>query len=119
MNPSEVLQENTANFFLIDDLGGTRAEHYTDVTMTNEPDVSINSEVIKSFLYVLKLARTFSQVDKNPGVRQVYEISELGESDKTKVVTPRWMKVEAKKGQTVEANDRNHFIGQLCYYEIL
>ena len=105
MNPSEVLQENTANFFLIDDLGGTRAEHYTDVTMTNEPEVSINSEVIKSFLYVLKLARTFSQVDKNPGVRQVYEISELGESDKTKVVTPRWMKVEAKQGQTVEAND--------------
>ena len=105
MNPSDILQENTANFFLIDDLGGTRAEHYTDVTMTNEPEVSINSEVIKSFLYVLKLARTFSQVDENPGVRQVYEVSQLGESDNTKVITPRWMKVEAKQGQTVDAKD--------------
>ncbi len=105
MNPNQILQENTVNFFLIDDLGGTRARHYTDVALTNEPTVSINSEVLKSFLYVLKVARTFSQVDKNPGIRQVYEISELGETNKSDVITPQWMKVEAKKGQTVEAKD--------------
>jgi len=105
MNPRQTLQENTANFFLIDDLGGTRAEHYTDVALSNEPSISINSEVLKSLLYVSKLARTFSQADKNPKIRQVYEISQLGEANKNTVVTPRWMKVEAKKGQTVEAKD--------------
>ncbi len=105
MNQKEILQENTANFFLIDDLGGTRAEHYTDVTLTNEPAASITSAVLKSFLYVIKVARTFSKVDENPGIRQVYEISELGESNKADVVTPRWMKVEAKEGQTVDAED--------------
>ena len=105
MNPHQVLQENTANFFLIDDLGGTRAKHYTDVALSNEPAISKNSEVLKSLLYVLKLARTFSQVDKNPTIRQVYEVSELGEANSDSVITPRWMKVEAKQGQTVEAKD--------------
>jgi hypothetical protein len=105
MNPNKILQENTANFFLIDDLGGTRAAHYTDVALTNEPSISKNSEVFKSFLYVLKLARTFSQVDKNPSIRQVYEISQLGESNNDTAITPRWMKVAAKQGQTVEAKD--------------
>lgn len=105
MNPKQVLQDNTANFFLIDDLGGTRVEHYTDVALTNEPSTSITSAVLKSFLYVIKVARTFSQVDKNPSIRQVYEISELGESNKADVITPRWMKVEAKQGQTVDEDD--------------
>ena len=105
MNQKEILHENTANFFLIDDLGGTRAGHYTDVTLTNEPASSITSAVLKSFLYAIKVARTFSKVDENPGIRQVYEISELGESNKADVITPRWMKVNAKEGQTVDAED--------------
>lgn len=105
MNPQLIIKENTANFFLIDDLGGTKAKHYTDVTLTNEPPISKNSEVLKNLLYVLKLARTFSQADKNPTIRQVYEISQLGEPDKVSVITPRWMKVEANQGQTVEEKD--------------
>lgn len=103
LDPDEIVDENTANFFLIDDLGGTRADHYTDVALTNEPAISKNSEVLKSLLYVLKLARTFARVDKNPGIRQVYEISQLGETGS--LTTPRWMKVEAEQGQTVDAKD--------------
>ena len=105
MNPQQLLQENTANFFLIDDLGGTRAKHYTDVALTNEPSISKNSEVFKNLLYVLQLARAFSQADQNPKVRQLYEISQLGEMNNDKAITPRWMKVTAKQGQTVNAKD--------------
>ena len=105
MNPNEIIQEHTANFFLIDDLGGTKAAHYTDVELTNEPAVSINSTVFKSLFYALKVARTFAQVDKNPGIRQVYEISQLSEVNSEAAITPRWMKVAAKQGQTVDAVD--------------
>ena len=105
MNPLEVVQENSANFFLIDDLGGTRAEHYTDVALTNEPPASKNIEVIKNLFYVLKLARAFSLADDNPGIRQVYEISQLGEINSDAAITPRWMKLEAMQGQTVDAID--------------
>ena len=103
INPFLKTKENTANFFLIDDLGGTRAEHYTDVVLSNEPSISKNSEVFKNLLYVAKIASAFSKADKNPKIRQVYEISQLGESNN--IATPRWMKVEAIKGQTVDALD--------------
>ena len=105
MDPSEVISENTANFFLIDDLGGTRAAQYTDVALSNEPDASKTSVVFKSLLYVYRLARAFSKADKNPGIRQVYEISQLGEADRDSVLTPRWMKVEAKAAMAFEAED--------------
>jgi len=105
MNPLEINQENTANFFLIDDLGGTKAEHYTDVSLSNAPTVTTTSEVIKNLLYAIKVARTFAKADENPEIRQVYEISYLGEKENTDIITPRWMKVEAKKGQTVDAED--------------
>ncbi len=105
MHKKQINSENTANFFLIDDLGGTDALHYTDVTLTNEPKASITSEVIKNIFYALELANTFAKVDKNPAIRQLYEISELGEKNKTHIITPKWMKVEVKAGQTVDAKD--------------
>ncbi len=105
MNPLKVNQEYTANFFLIDDLGGTRAEHYTDVALTNEPAVTITSEVLKNLLYALKVARAFAKADENPGIRQLYEISYLREKKNINIITPKWMKIEAKKGQTVDAED--------------
>ena len=106
MNPALNNKENTANFFLIDDLGGTRARHYTDVGLSNEPSISKNSEVLKNLLYAVKIASAFSKTDTNPTIRQVYEISQLGEPNKSSnIITPQWMKVEAKQGQTVDALD--------------
>lgn len=105
MNGSKVNQEHTANFFVIDDLGGTDALHYTDVAMTNEPTVTTTSEVLKNILYALKVAKAFAHADSHSGIRQLYEISELGEGDKSKVITPKWMKIEAQKGQGIDAND--------------
>ena len=105
MNPTQLNTESTANFFVIDDLGGTDAKHYTDVALTNEPTVTTTSEVLKNLLYALKVAKAFANADSNPNIRQLYEISELGESDRTKIITPKWMKIEAQKGQTVDAED--------------
>jgi len=105
LDENKISDENTANFFLIDDLGGTDAEHYTDVVLTNEPALSVNSEVAVNILYALQLARTFAKVDKNPSIRQLYEVSELGEKRHRGIITPKWMKVEAKAGQSVDAKD--------------
>lgn len=105
LNPQKINKENTANFFLIDDLGGTDAEHYTDVTLSNEPSTTITSALLKNLLYGLKIASAFAKSDKHPGIRQQYEISELGEKKSTHIITPKWMKVEAKAGQTVDASD--------------
>jgi len=110
-NPNQINSEPTANFFVIDDLGGTDAKHYTDVKMTNEPTVSKTSEVFKNLLYALKVAKAFSSADKNSGIRQLYEISELGEPNKSNIITPKWIQISAQKGQTVDAKDfREEFL---------
>lgn len=104
-NPTQKNSEPTANFFVIDDLGGTDAKHFTDVAMTNEPSVTTTSEVLKHLLYALKVAKAFADADSHSGIRQLYEISELKEADKTKVKTPKWIKITAQKGQRVDAKD--------------
>ena len=93
----------TANFFLVDDLGGTKAKHYTGVEMTNEPTVSKTLAVIKKLAYSLKLALTFGKADSNPGIRQLYQISELGNTGKA--ITPKWMMVKARSGQNINEAD--------------
>ena len=111
LTPTKLNKENTANFFLIDDLGGTDALHYTDVTLTNEPSVTTTSALIKNLLYGLKIASAFAKSDAHPGIRQLYEISELGEKKRANIITPKWMKVEAKAGQTVDASDFRDELG--------
>jgi hypothetical protein len=107
----QVNKEHTANFFAIDDLGGTDALHYTDVAMTNEPSVTTTSEVLKNILYALKIAKAFSDADSHSGIRQLYEISELGEKNKKNIITPKWIKISAKSGQSVDAKDfRDEFV---------
>jgi len=102
-NPLELNRVPSANFFVIDDLGGTEAEHFTDVVLTNEPSVTTNSEVLKYLLYALKVAKAFATADTHSGIRQLYEISELQE--KSPINTPKWMQIRAKSGQRVDADD--------------
>ena len=99
-NPKQPNKEYTANFFAIDDLGGTTALHYTDVAMTNEPSVTTTSEVVKNIFYALKIAKAFASADSHSDIRQLYEISELGEKSKSQIITPKWIKISAQKGQT-------------------
>jgi len=102
-NPAELNAQASANFFLIEDLGGTDAEYYRDVTLTNEPSISVTLEVIKNALYGLKVSNTFSEADSHPTIRQLYEISQLDES--LNAVTPKWMKIELSNAKTVNAED--------------
>lgn len=103
MIPNEQNTTPSANFFLIDDLGGTDALHYADVVLTNEPSVSFTFEVLKNMLYALKVSHTFSSTDKHAGIRQVYEISQLEESEN--IITPKWMKIDAIGNKKVDKID--------------
>ena len=104
-NPSKLNSENSANFFLIDDLGGTDAANYTDVEMINEPNVSFTLGVAKHIFYALRVSYIFAKADKNPGIRQLYEISYLGENKNKSVVTPKWMKIETADSSKKEGDD--------------
>lgn len=105
LNPKKVNTQASANFFLIDDVGGTDAEHYMDTSLTNEPSISMTFEVLQHMFYALKVSSAFSEVDKNPGIRQLYEISYLGQDSNEKIITPKYLRVEAANSIRVDAAD--------------
>jgi len=104
-NPNKINKFHSANFFLIDDLGGTDAKSYTEVSLTNDPLVSFSFAVLKNLLYASKVAYNFAKADKNSGIRQLYEISQLGEKSLKNIITPKWLKLETQKSSKREAKD--------------
>lgn len=99
LDKEKVLTDSTANFFVIDDLGGTDAQYYTDVALTNEPTVSFTWTLFSSLAYGLKVSSAFSNADKNSGIRQLYELSFFDENS-SNIITPKWIKIQAQEGQT-------------------
>ena len=104
LNKKENIKAHTANFFLIDDLGGTDAPSYRSVELTNEPSITTTSAVVKNILYAVKVAKAFADADKNPNIRQLYEISQLGEKSKN-IITPKWMMIKSRDNKNIDALD--------------
>lgn len=85
----------TANFFVIDDLNGTKAPHFLDVAMTNEPPFHFSGFAGKALWAIQKI---FGSADKNPGHRPVYPIAEIGLQSGESSRSPQWMKIEPSAG---------------------
>ncbi len=96
MDKEKVNKYPTANFFLIDDLGGTKTKYYQDISLVNEPPLSFTYSIIRNLRYSLKVASTFNDADKNSGIRQLYEVSQLAEPNNKKIITPKWLKLEVQ-----------------------
>lgn len=93
----------TANFFTIDDLTGTLTANYTKAEMTNEPNISFRLSSIALAPIAAAAATALGSVDINPGIRQLYEISELGESEDSlqNIKTPKWMMLSASEDTAI------------------
>jgi hypothetical protein len=122
-DPDHADELKTANFFAIDDFGGTLAEHYTDVGLTNQPELKYHPGIM--FLLPIGLAAgiALGTADEKPGIRQLYPISELGLLDQSLAKTPEWMKIQAPPDQVKidekdfrdELNVDNYPNGQLFF----
>ncbi|MBN2824431.1 MAG: hypothetical protein JXQ76_03825 [Campylobacterales bacterium] len=89
-------KEPTANFFLVDDLGGRDLASFSEVVLLNEPPLSITYEVAQHLLYATKVASTFEKVDAHAKIRQLYEVSQL-DTKSSQIITPKWMKLEVSQ----------------------
>jgi hypothetical protein len=110
LDPAE--QVETGNFFVIDDLGGQKSEHFLDVELLNEPKLSVRPSSALLAPVASAVALAFSKADINPNIRQLYEVSELGMPDGELVKTPKWMRLAAAPGQArLDAPDfRDEFV---------
>lgn len=84
----------TADFFTVDDLGGTAIEQFFSSTFINEPPISISLRLAPNVLAVGVLtAQAFSSADSHAGIRPLYPLSESGLEDKDEAVTPSHMRI--------------------------
>jgi hypothetical protein len=110
MDPDERVR--TADFLTIDVLAGTKAAHYTDVALTNEPPLGFNSDVIRMLGVVIATFGTFIHADYNPVLRPTYPVGELGLPEGATANSPRWIMLRACPGcgQSDEADFRNELM---------
>ncbi len=101
----------TANFFVIDNLGGTYIPNFRDTVMTNDiADVDFGLANVGSAGIALAAVRALTNADNatggnDPNIRQVYPIAELGEEPGAEIITPKWFKLQGRPGPRNEAKD--------------
>ena len=86
----------TGNFFTVDDLGGTEIKDFTKSVYLNEPKLTLRANL--SLIAIgAATAKAFRAADSNAGIRQLYEISELGLDDPDTAITPAYLKLTGSK----------------------
>lgn len=88
----------TANFFVIDNLAGTYTPNFLDSPMTNDiTSIDFGIENLGQTGILGAAATAFATAEKRLNniltVRQLYQISELGEENPAAAVTPLWIKI--------------------------
>jgi hypothetical protein len=95
----------TGNFFVIDDNGGTRTEHFVDAPLTTHPGLSINPSSLKSLPLLLAITIAQRMADRHSELRQLYPLSEVRVADRDLVRTPGYMRITGRPEQRVSARD--------------
>ncbi len=86
---------NTASFFTVDMLAGRNADHFTDVSLTNEPETGFRWDILN---LAFQTFVAFSKADANPGFRPLNVLAEAGELTSTAPRIPHWMKLSPSAG---------------------
>ena len=110
MDPSERVP--TANFFTIEDLGGTLTDHFLDAGNTNDIiHITVRPSSVFNGVLALVVANAFMRADRTFDVtqtliRQLYPISTIGVSSPDDARTPTWMMITgAANVARVDAED--------------
>ncbi len=96
LDPNEPVR--TANCNCIDVLGGTFARRFTDVALTNEPELGLNPGLIRYSWVVVNALYSFFATVKTPIFRPVDAVAELGLAEGERAVSPRWVQLAQAAG---------------------
>jgi hypothetical protein len=95
----------TANFMTQQDIGGDYTDYINDVELRNAPDTTALRRGL-GLPILLLTAVAFITVDKNPSMRQLYPIAELGKPDDEPTRAPTFMRLLVDHGQPrIEGDD--------------
>jgi len=82
----------TANFFTQQDLGGERTDYINDAELRNAPDTRAWRRGTGLPVFLLEGA-LFVRADKQPSIRQLYQIAELGKPQDQPTRAPQFMRL--------------------------
>jgi hypothetical protein len=88
----------TANFITQADIGGERTDYINDAELRNAPNTTAWRRGLGAPV-LLVTGIVFGQVDKNPTIRQLYQIAELGKPTGEPTRTPLYMRLVVDSGQ--------------------
>jgi hypothetical protein len=88
----------TANFITQADIGGERTDYINDAELRNAPNTSAWRRGLGAPV-LLVTGIVFGQVDKNPTIRQLYQIAELGKPEPEPTRTPAFMRLLVDRAQ--------------------
>ena len=88
----------TANFITQEDIGGAYTTFINDADLRNAPDTTVSRRG-GGVPILLLTGFTFGIVDKQPSIRQLYQIAELGKPDGSPTRAPTFMRLVVDPSQ--------------------
>lgn len=101
----------TANFFSMPSVIGTQTDSVLDNAMENDNlKLAINEDLLNQFPALAVVFEAILEAEPSINLlqgteRQLYPISELGETDPSAANTPRWLKIEVAAGTPLSGDD--------------
>jgi len=98
LDQDHALPLRTANFLTQEDIGGARTDYINDAELRNAPDITATRRGA-GIATLLATGSAFQRADKEPDIRQLYAISELGTLEGTPTRTPEFMRLRVAATQ--------------------
>ena len=102
VDPDHPTPLRTANFITQEDIAGQWTDSINAAELRNAPDVTVFRRGPAAVLLV-KIASVFRHVDKQPTIRQLYPVAELGKPADEPTRAPAFMRLLVAPGQPVIA----------------
>ena len=98
VDPTHTEPLRTANFITQQDIGGDHTGFINDVELLNASNTSAWRRGLPAQV-ILVTGIVFGQVDKNPTIRQLYQIAELAKPTDEPTRAPRFMRLVVDPSQ--------------------
>jgi hypothetical protein len=91
-DPNHATPLRTANFITQEDIGGASSDYINDAELRNAPDTTVSRRG-GGVPILLVTGMVFARADKQPSIRQLYQIAELGKAPAQATKTPEFMRL--------------------------
>jgi hypothetical protein len=98
-DPADQRRLRPAAFITQHNFGGSRTEYINDADLRNAPDTRAWRRGLPGLAQLIVTNLVFQAADRQPTMRQLYEIAELGKTAEEKTSAPQFLRFLADAGQ--------------------